>query len=158
MLKLVSKFPLANIVIQGEQEETMSHQRQDSGNGTPPSEETEYVSRPTRRTYSKAYKRRIVKEAAACGYGETGALLRRKGLYSSQLTDWRRQAAKGELDDAHPTKRGRKKNAQADELSKLQKENARLTRKLEQAELIIDAQKKLALALEQTLTESKDKS
>lgn len=136
----------------------MSHHSQDYVKGTRSSEETEYVTRPVRRTYSKAYKRRIVEEAAECAYGETGALLRREGLYSSQLTDWRRQAAKGELDDKHPTKRGRKKNAQAGELVKLQNENARLTRKLEQAELIIDAQKKLALALEQTLTGSKDNS
>ena len=99
-----------------------------------------------------------MKEAAECSYGETGALLRREGLYSSQLTDWRRQAAKGELDDNQPAKRGRSKSAQSAELAKLQKENARLARKLEQAELIIDAQKKLALALEQTLTEPKDKN
>lgn len=136
----------------------MTTQNQTYINGTQMSEETEYVARPTRRSYSKAYKRRIVQEASECAYGETGALLRREGLYSSQLTDWRRQAAKGELDDSQPTKRGRKKDPQAEEMAKLQEENARLARKLEQAELIIDAQKKLALALEQTLTEPKDKS
>lgn len=136
----------------------MSHQQLDYVNGKPSPKETEYASRPERRKYSKTYKRRIVEEAAECAYGKTGALLRREGLYSSQLTKWRRQAAKGELDDNQPTKRGRPRDAQAAELAKLQKENARLTRKVEQAELIIDAQKKLALALEQTLTESKDKN
>lgn len=136
----------------------MKTNKQENVNGKDMPAETEYVARPTRRTYSNAYKRRIVKEAAECAYGETGALLRREGLYSSQLTDWRRQAAKGELDKTGPMKQGRKKNSHALEVATLQNENARLTRKVEQAELIIAAQKKLALALEQTLSESKDKS
>lgn len=136
----------------------MPTQKQDYVNGTEMSDKTEYVARPERRKYSNGYKREIVKKAAECAYGETGAMLRREGLYSSQLTDWRRQEAKGELTDKHSAKQGRKKNAQADELAMLRQENARITRKLEQAELIIDAQKKLALALEQTLTEPKDKS
>lgn len=136
----------------------MMRNRQENVNGTQMPPETEYVARPTRRTYSNAYKQQIVKEAAECAYGETGALLRREGLYSSQLTEWRRQAAKGELDKRGPTKQARKKNDHAQELATLQKENARLTRQVEQAELIIAAQKKLALALEQTLSESKDKS
>ena len=136
----------------------MSHQEVDYEAGTINEAESEYVSRPKRRRYSNAYKRRIVKEAAECGYGETGALLRREGLYSSQLTDWRRQADKGELEANQPRKQSRAKTDQSPKAVNLQKENARLTRKLEQAELIIAAQKKLALALEQTLTESKDKS
>jgi len=113
--------------------------------------ETEYVERPVRRKFSQAYKRRIVQEASECGHGEIGALLRREGLYSSQLTDWRRQAARGELTSSRSAKRGRQ--AAADEVAELRRENARLTRKLSQAEHLIDAQKKLSLALEQTLCE-----
>lgn len=127
-------------------------------NGSGQREETEYTGRPVRRKFSKAYKRQIVKEASKCTHGETGALLRREGLYSSQLTDWRRQEARGELAGNSAVKRGRKGKEKADEMASLQEENARLSRKLDQAELIIDAQKKLTLALEQTLSEPKDKN
>jgi flagellar hook-length control protein FliK len=67
---------------------------------------------------------------------------------------------RGELAESRPAKRKPKSkvDAKASEVASLQEENARLTRKLAQAELIIDAQKKLTLALEQTLSEPKDKS
>ena len=112
--------------------------------------------RAIRRKFSKAYKRRIVKEAAECNHGEVGALLRREGLYSSQLTDWRRQAARGELAEKVPNRKSAK--AKSDEVAELRAENERLSRKLEQAELIIDAQKKLSQALEQTLNDAGNKS
>jgi len=121
---------------------------------SPTAPETEYVERPVRRKFSQAYKRRIVQEAAECGRGEIGALLRREGLYSSQLTDWRRQAARGELASTSTTKRGSKAQAKADEVAELRQENDRLTHKLSQAEHLIDAQKKLSLALEQLLNET----
>lgn len=124
----------------------------------PVNESTEYVLRPVRRQFSKEYKRRILAEAEACTErGAVGALLRREGLYSSHLTDWRRQAAKGELDDDSPAKRGRPRQSPADEVAALRRENAKLTQQLEQARYIIDAQKKLSLALEQTLHQSEDK-
>ena len=122
-------------------------------------QETEYVSRPVRRQFSKAYKRQILSEAAACtGRGEIGALLRREGLYSSHLTDWRRQDAKGELDATSSKTRRQKAQAQADEVAELRAENAKLAQQLTQARYIIDAQKKLSLALEQTLNEHEDKN
>lgn len=136
----------------------MSQELQEYVNENQQYPETEYRERPVRRKFSKAYKRRIVKEAAKCGHGEVGSLLRREGLYSSQLTDWRRQEAKGELAERATPKRGRNGNAQTKAMAALQEENVRISRKLEQAELIIDAQKKLALALEQTLSEPKDKN
>ena len=122
---------------------------------------TEYVSRPVRRKFSNEYKRRIVKEAEACTeHGEIGALLRREGLYSSHLTDWRRQEAKGELGGAKNKKRGRKSAPKVSpaerRLAELERENSQLRQQLEQAEYIISAQKKLSLALEQTLSGQKD--
>lgn len=61
----------------------------------------EVVARPKRRHFSQDYKRRIVEEAAACTEpGQIGALLRREGLYSSHLVDWRRQVQAG-LEHAH---------------------------------------------------------
>lgn len=125
-------------------------------NGQSPRSKLEYpVERPVRRKFSKAYKRRIVKEAAECNHGEVGALLRREGLYSSQLTEWRRQGACGELAEKPPSKKSAKSNA--DEMAGLRAENERLNRKLEQAELIIEAQKKLSQALEQTLIDPGNK-
>lgn len=125
-------------------------------NGQNRQSESEYrADRPVRRKFSKAYKRRIVKEAAECNHGEVGALLRREGLYSSQLTKWRRQAARGELAEKSPSQKGAK--AKSDEVAELRAENEQLSRKLEQAELIIEAQKKLSQALEQTLSDRGNK-
>jgi transposase len=111
----------------------------------------EVVAQSRRRTFSLDYRRRIVQEADGCHEaGQVGALLRREGLYSSHLTTWRRQRERGEWEG----RRGRKadQDAQATEAARLRRENDRLRRQLSQAELIITAQKKLAQALEQTLT------
>ena len=107
----------------------------------------EVVEKPVRRRFTAEYKRAILKEADRCSAGEIGALLRREGLYSSHLTGWRRQRDLGELEALSPKKRGRK----AKPISPLAKENERLRREVEalgrrltQAELIIDVQKKIA--------------
>ncbi len=60
--------------------------------------EVEVTAKPTRRRYTAEYKLRILREADACtGGGEVGALLRREGLYFSNLTVWRKQRERGEL-------------------------------------------------------------
>jgi transposase len=114
-----------------------------SANGKYP--ETEVQARARRRTFTAAYKRKIVEEAAHCEHGEVGALLRREGLYSSQLASWRKAYAAGTLSDK---RRGPRANPDAGEVKRLQRENARLQHKLAQAEAIIEAQKKLARLLE----------
>jgi hypothetical protein len=80
-------------------------------------------------------------------------LLRREGLYSSHLTDWRRQRETGELAALTPKKRGRppQKNPLADELARLQRENDRLQSELNKANIVIDVQKNLAALLGETL-------
>jgi transposase-like protein len=88
-------------------------------------------------------------------------LLRREGLYSSHLTEWRRQRASGELQAGGVKVRGRKPTPVAQEVARLQAENERLRGQLAQAELIasgalkviIGAQNKLAQALEHALTD-----
>ena len=113
--------------------------------------------RPKRRTFSAEYKRRIVREAdAALASGQEGAvgeLLRREGLYSSHLTEWRRQRDVGELAGLTPQKRGRKgsRNALADENERLRRQVARLESDLKKAETVIDVQKKLASLLGEEL-------
>jgi transposase-like protein len=111
-----------------------------SQNGTSAVPQTEVLARPKRRSFSAAYKRSILDEADRCTEpGAVGALLRREGLYSSNLTRWRRQRERGELAGA---KRGRKPvSDEAKELKRLERENQRLKRKLEQAETIIEVQK-----------------
>jgi transposase-like protein len=108
----------------------------------------EVSERPVRRSFTAAYKLRILKEAdAAKEEGEVGALLRREGLYSSHLTTWRRARERGELKGLAARRRGpkpREDAAQAREVKRLEREVARLTKELEQARLLIDVQKKLS--------------
>lgn len=105
-----------------------------------------------RRQYSSSEKRRILALADECTQpGEIGALLRREGIYSSHLSTWRRQRAAAERAALEPQKRGRKADpvlAEARHLEMLTRENERLRRKLAQAELIIDVQKKVATLLD----------
>ena len=134
-----------------------------SSNGSEPvaQPESEVVPKATRRSFSAAYKLRIVEEADQCNErGQIGALLRREGLYSSQLAAWRRLRDEGGLQALAPKTRGRKASQDAHEveIAALRRENERLHKQLEQAELIIGAQKKLAAALEQTLSGNEDES
>lgn len=114
--------------------------------------EPEVVVRAQRRQFSEAEKQRILTEADACqGAGAIGALLRREGIYSSYLTQWRREREASQLGEQTATKRGRPRQAEATEASRLRQENEDLKAQLAQAELIITAQKKLAQALENVL-------
>jgi len=111
----------------------------------------EVVATPTRRRFTAADKLRILTLADACtAVGSLGALLRAEGLYASNLTTWRRQRTEGVLSALAPLKRGRKASARHPlraENETLRKENARLSMRLKQAELIIDVQKKVSQIL-----------
>ena len=110
--------------------------------------ETEVVEKAKRKQYTAEYKLRILQEVEACKEkGEIGGLLRREGLYSSLIYKWREQRNRGSLEGLSAHKRGPKVDAQANELSRLKRENERLRKRLEQAELIIDVQKKVAQML-----------
>ena len=118
----------------------------------------EVLPKAKRRTFTAAYKLWVLEEADKCREqpGQIGALLRREGLYSSHLTTWRRQREAGQMAGLKPRKRGRKRDEEAAEMNQLRRENKRLTRQLEQAELIIEAQKKLSEILGITLEQPKD--
>lgn len=120
-----------------------------SASGSRP--DPEVVARPKRRTYTAEYKQRILEEAevAAATRGGLGALLRREGLYSSLLTYWRRERAKGLLEALTPQKRGpkSKRNPLEEEVQKLRRQNAHLSEDLRKAHIIIDVQKKVAALL-----------
>ena len=119
----------------------------------PPEATSEVITRPVRRRFTAEYKLRILQEADRCAPGELGALLRREGLYSSNLSKWRWQRQAGQLAGLRPKKRGRTVDARAQELARLERENARLQAQLERAELIMEAQKKLLVLLNQEIPE-----
>ena len=104
----------------------------------------EVAPKAKRRRFSAEYKLRVLAEADACTQrGEIGALLRREGLYSSHLDKWRKQREEGQFQGLSGSKRGRKAERHAAELARLRRENEQLQARLQQAETIIDVQKKL---------------
>jgi transposase-like protein len=111
----------------------------------------EVPDKAVRRRFTAEYKLRILNQADACTEaGSLGALLRREGLYASNLNTWRHQRERGILSGLTPKKRGRKESVRdplVAENEKLRKENERLTNRLRQAEIIIDVQKKVSQIL-----------
>ena len=112
-------------------------------------EVTEVPEKAKRRTFPVEYKLRIVKEADACqGPGEIGALLRREGLYSSNLVSWRQARGRGELAPGAKTKKRGPKATAPDprdkRIAELERQVGKLTTRAERAEAIAEIQKKLA--------------
>jgi len=112
----------------------------------------ELLDRPRRRTFTAKEKVRILGEVdrAAGVPGGIGAILRREGLYSSALSDWRRQRDAGAFEALSPVKRGPKvaaANPLAAENAQLLRDVKRLTLRLERAEAVIGIQKKVAALL-----------
>ena len=108
---------------------------------------TEVSPKATRRRFTAKYKRKVLLEADATEPGELAAMLRREGLYSSQITKWRQARERGELDALSPNKRGpraRSRDARDEKIAKLERDNAKLKAKLERAEIIIEVQKKVS--------------
>lgn len=108
----------------------------------------EVPEKPKRRRFTAEYKLWVIEQAdRATDPGEVAALLRREGLYSSHLAEWRKQRRQGSLAGLS-ARRGRKgKDPKDIEIERLRAENTRLETKLEQAETIIAVQKKLSQLL-----------
>ena len=103
----------------------------------------EVTERAKRRRFTAEYKLGILRQADACkGDGDLGALLRREGLYSSHLVTWRRQRDEIAKAGLKARKRGPKPKAVDPRVKELERENARLKRRLERVELMLDIQKK----------------
>ena len=124
--------------------------------------EVEVAAKPTRRRYTAEYKHRILREAETCTrQGELGALLRREGLYSSNLTVWRKQRERRELEGLSQKKRGplpKEKSPLAAKVATLERENQRLRARSERAEGLVELQKKVSeiLGIELKHNEEKD--
>lgn len=105
----------------------------------------EVLEKPQRRQFTIAVKLRILREADACAPGTVGALLRREGIYSSHLAAWRQARDRGDFDVGVLRNRANRKaesKASLRRIAELEKENRRLHRRLERAELILEIQKK----------------
>lgn len=110
--------------------------------------QSEEVAAPRRRSFTAEFKLRVLAEVDACTeLGEVGALLRRRGLYSSHLAEWRRARDEGALSGLAPRKRGRKSrepNPLAGEVARLEAALRKVTARAERAERLIELQKKVA--------------
>ena len=124
--------------------------------------EPEVHERAVRRRFTAEYKLRILKKAESCSErGQLGALLRREGLYSTNLIAWKRQLEKGTLEALSPRKRGPKRkrpDPSARRIAELERENQRLEKKLKQAETIIEFQKKVSEILQIPLNGNGEKN
>jgi transposase len=110
---------------------------------TTSAQSNEVVPKATRRRYTAEYKERILKELDACEHGQRGAVLRREGLYSTMIAKWRSAQHRA----LEPRKRGRKPDEDVElrkQIQGLEREKNRLERRLQQAEKIIEVQKKLS--------------
>lgn len=108
---------------------------------------SEIVERPKRRRFSVEEKARILREADACATGTVGALLRREGIYSSQLYAWRRERERGDLDRGALRKRATARETQrvdAQRIIELERENRNLKRRNARLELFEEIRKKAA--------------
>lgn len=123
--------------------------------------EVEVVGKAVRRRFTAEYKLKVLRQADQCKRpGEIGGLLRREGLYWSNLAKWRKQRESGELAGLTGKKRGAEKretNPLAERVKELERDNARLKRRAERAEGIVEVQKKISAILGISLGESGEK-
>ena len=110
--------------------------------------------RPTRRTCSAEYKQRILDEyEAATEEGEKGAILRREGLYTSHISEWRRARDAGALAGLAPRPRPRTQTPEQRELARQRRRAERAEAELAKARLVIDIQGKASELLERLRAE-----
>ena len=110
------------------------------------------LEKRSRRIFQPEYKLKIIALADGCAHGELGPLLRREGLYSGQLKQWREELASHGVEGLAKSQPGPKSALSPDqkELEKLRKQNARLERELEIANGCLDLQKKALAMLDLT--------
>ena len=144
-------MPMLHTPIDAEAGAAMNGGRRPTIVAAPASASSELSDRPRRRTFTAKDKLRILADVdRAAETRGIGAILRREGLYSSTLSEWRRQRDAGAFSALVPGKRGPRTaepNLLSVEVAALQRNNARLTQRLARAEAVIDIQKKVAALL-----------
>lgn len=110
------------------------------------------LEKRSRRGFSSQYKLSILAEIDQCQYGETGAILRREKLYHSQISDWRRERDNGDLQALSKTQPGPRSKVSAEQrrIEQLEKQVARLERKVQIKDDCLDLQKKAISMLERS--------
>lgn len=124
----------------------------DAGTGRPDPEVPERVKR---RTFTAQYKLAIVTEYDAAPEGEKGAVLRREGLYSSHIIEWRKARDAGALAGLKATRGRKRRDPQAEKITRLEAEKRQLEQELAKARFVVEVQGKLHALLER-LSESGD--
>lgn len=123
-----------------------------------PNQETEVLAKAKRRTFTAKEKRRILRLADACKKpGEIGALLRKEGVYSSSISNWRRARERGELDALGPKARGPKPTAvdpRDAEIAELKRALVKSQARAKRAEALVEVQKKVSQLLGIALPEN----
>ena len=114
------------------------------------------AARPTRRTFSAEYKADILAEydSHPKGSDERGQILRREGLYSSHISEWRKQSAAGAREGL-ARKSKKRRSAEQVELERLRRQNERLAIELKRTQTALEITGKVHALLEQ-LSESAD--
>jgi transposase len=115
----------------------------------------EVPERARRRTFTAKYKLEVLAAYDAAPDGEKGAVLRREGLYSSHITEWRKARDAGALAGLAAARGRQRRDPQADQIARLQAEKQRLEQELAKTRFVVDVQAKLHALLE-TLSGSAD--
>ena len=108
----------------------------------------EVPERARRRTFTAACKQEILAAYEAAPDGEKGAILRREGLYSSLITEWRRARDAGALAGLKQPRGRLPADPRDAQIARLQKEKAKLEQELAMARFVVDVQAKLQALLE----------
>ena len=152
----LEEFPARGLGVEERSDEAPSA-RAGRPSGRP---DPEVVAKPKRRRFTAEYRLRILEEAERCvGAGEVGQLLRREGLYSSHLANWRKARDEGALRGLRSKKRGAKPttcNPLEPKVRELEAKVARLEKDLHKAHTILDVQEKVAGLLGFSLEDGKD--
>jgi transposase-like protein len=117
-----------------------------------PNQETEVLAKAKRRKFTAKEKLRILRLADACKdkSGDLGALLRKEGIYSSSLANWRKARERGELDGLTPKKRGPQTAAtdpRDERIAELERALAKSDARAKRAEALVEVQKKVSVLL-----------
>ncbi len=124
---------------------------------TPPP--TEVSSKPRRRTFTAEYKRGVLRELDACSkHGEIGGLLRREGLHSSLVSEWKLARERGDLAGATKPRGPKPKQIDARDarIVELEREIVRLEKRARRAETLVELQKKVSVLLGNPLVDLED--
>jgi transposase len=107
------------------------------------------VGRSKRRSFEAGFKLRVLEEWDRAEAAERSAILRREGIYSSMISDWKRQRREGLLDNDGARRGEGRGGPSYAEVDRLRRENAKLQAALTKATFVIEVQGKVSALLEE---------